>query len=106
MAAVLGEREAVVARELTKIHEEFSHASLSGLAARYVAERVRGEVVILVPPAAEPADTGQIDPEELLRSKLRDEKLSLRDAVAAASIHTGISRSELYAIALKIRDLL
>lgn len=105
MAAVLGEREAVVARELTKIHEEFSHATLSGLAAQYTTKGVKGEVVILVPPPAEPADSEHTDPEELLRSNLQDKNLSLRDAVASASLQTGISRSELYAIALKIRDL-
>jgi 16S rRNA (cytidine1402-2'-O)-methyltransferase len=45
---VLGERRAVVARELTKMHEEFARGTLSELAARYAAEEPRGEVVVLV----------------------------------------------------------
>jgi 16S rRNA (cytidine1402-2'-O)-methyltransferase len=43
-----GDRRACVARELTKVHEEFVRAPLSQLAARYAAEEPRGEVVVLV----------------------------------------------------------
>ncbi len=43
-----GDRRACVARELTKVHEEFVRALLSELAARYAAEEPRGEVVVLV----------------------------------------------------------
>lgn len=43
-----GDRRACVARELTKLHEEFARGTLSELAARYAAEEPRGEVVVLV----------------------------------------------------------
>ncbi len=43
-----GERRACVARELTKMHEEFVRGPLSELAARYAGEEARGEVVVLV----------------------------------------------------------
>jgi 16S rRNA (cytidine1402-2'-O)-methyltransferase len=43
-----GDRRACVARELTKVHEEFARGTLSELAARYSAEEARGEVVVLV----------------------------------------------------------
>ncbi|MBN1206972.1 MAG: 16S rRNA (cytidine(1402)-2'-O)-methyltransferase [Myxococcaceae bacterium] len=43
-----GDRRACVARELTKVHEEFVRGPLSALAARYGAEEPRGEVVVLV----------------------------------------------------------
>jgi 16S rRNA (cytidine1402-2'-O)-methyltransferase len=43
-----GDRRACVARELTKVHEEFVRAPLSQLVARYAAEEPRGEVVVLV----------------------------------------------------------
>ncbi|XXF81151.1 16S rRNA (cytidine(1402)-2'-O)-methyltransferase [Myxococcaceae bacterium GXIMD 01537] len=45
---VWGDRRACVARELTKLHEEFARGTLSELAARYAAEEPRGEVVVLV----------------------------------------------------------
>ncbi|RKH53789.1 16S rRNA (cytidine(1402)-2'-O)-methyltransferase [Corallococcus sp. AB050B] len=43
-----GDRRACVARELTKLHEEFVRGSLSALVARYAGEETRGEVVVLV----------------------------------------------------------
>ncbi len=46
---VLGEREAVVARELTKLHEEIRRGRLSDLAKHYVdEENPRGEIVVLI----------------------------------------------------------
>ncbi len=45
---VWGDRRACVARELTKLHEEFVRGTLSELSARYSAEEARGEVVVLV----------------------------------------------------------
>lgn len=45
---VLGERRAVVARELTKVHEEFARGTLGSLGERYATEEPRGEVVLVV----------------------------------------------------------
>jgi 16S rRNA (cytidine1402-2'-O)-methyltransferase len=45
---VLGDRRAVVARELTKLHEEFARGPLSQLAGRFTAAETLGEVVVLV----------------------------------------------------------
>jgi 16S rRNA (cytidine1402-2'-O)-methyltransferase len=48
LARALGDRRAVVARELTKVHEEFVRGRLSELASRYAGEAPRGEVVLVV----------------------------------------------------------
>ena len=48
LEAALGPRRAVVARELTKVHEEFVRGTLPDLAARYRDEPPLGEVVVLV----------------------------------------------------------
>jgi 16S rRNA (cytidine1402-2'-O)-methyltransferase len=48
LEAALGARRAVVARELTKVHEEFVRGTLPDLAARYRDEPPLGEVVVLV----------------------------------------------------------
>jgi len=45
---VLGNRRAVLARELTKIHEEFLRLSLEDLIVKYGAEEPRGEFVVMV----------------------------------------------------------
>lgn len=48
LATALGDRRGVVARELTKVHEEFVRGRLSELVARYEGEAPRGEVVLVV----------------------------------------------------------
>jgi 16S rRNA (cytidine1402-2'-O)-methyltransferase len=48
LAEALGDRRAAVARELTKLHEEFVRGRLSELVARYAGEAPRGEVVLVV----------------------------------------------------------
>jgi len=47
-AEVFGERRAVVARELTKLHEEFIRGTLSGLPGQLNEEKLRGECTILI----------------------------------------------------------
>jgi 16S rRNA (cytidine1402-2'-O)-methyltransferase len=48
MYSILGEREAVVARELTKLHEELRRGKLSELAEHYSREEARGEIVLVI----------------------------------------------------------
>jgi len=54
LAEALGDRTAVVARELTKLHEELARGPLRTLAARFAGE-VKGEVTLVVGPPAEGA---------------------------------------------------
>jgi 16S rRNA (cytidine1402-2'-O)-methyltransferase len=51
-AAILGDRPAVVARELTKLHEEFVRGTLLSLAAQFAAQPPRGEITLLIGPAS------------------------------------------------------
>jgi 16S rRNA (cytidine1402-2'-O)-methyltransferase len=103
MAAVLGgDREAVVARELTKMFEEVRAGTLDELAAALAAGPApRGELVVVVAPPAEgaPAEDG-----EALDARLRAAlaTMSLRDAVAAVAGATGASRRAVYARALAL----
>lgn len=100
---VLGERQVVVARELTKIYEEFIRGTAPGIIAAIDQGRVRGEVVILIAPGeAVQAEAEPLD--ELLRRMLDEEGLSVKDAAKKASLITGTSRSETYAEALRLRN--
>ncbi len=99
LAAVLGDRQAAVARELTKLHEEIRRDALSALAAFYADARVLGEVVLVVggPPADEETETvGGV--EAVLRSLLAA-GLGPSQAAREAAAATGRPRSELYALA-------
>ncbi|MGE3142271.1 MAG: 16S rRNA (cytidine(1402)-2'-O)-methyltransferase, partial [Hyphomonadaceae bacterium] len=63
MAAAFGPRPAVIARELTKMFEEFRRDDLASLAASYAAAPPKGEIVVLVegPPEAPPTDEATLD---------------------------------------------
>jgi len=51
LAAVAPDARVVVAREVTKVHEEFVRGTAQDLAARYAAERPKGEVTVVIAPA-------------------------------------------------------
>lgn len=76
LARVLGDREALVARELTKLHEELARGRLRELAARFTGE-VLGEVTVVV--SGEGAA-----PLELPREEPLDEELARRLAAGEA----------------------
>jgi 16S rRNA (cytidine1402-2'-O)-methyltransferase len=105
MAAALGAtRDAVVARELTKMFEEVRAGPLGALAAAFAGEDPpRGEIVVVVaPPTA--ADVAAVPDAATLDAQLRAAltTMSLRDAVAAVSGATGVARREVYARALAL----
>ena len=100
MAGQLGDREAVVARELTKLHEEVRRGGLKDLAAAYKeSDPPKGELVVLIGPAADAApESADLDSE--LRRALAT--LSLRDAVAEVATITGLPRRQVYSRALAL----
>jgi len=101
MAAVLGDRPAAVARELTKLFEEVRRAPLAELAAHYrEAGSPKGEIVVLVgPPAvAEAASAESLD--AALTSALA--RLSVKDAAAAVAGALGLPRRAVYQRALAL----
>jgi 16S rRNA (cytidine1402-2'-O)-methyltransferase len=101
-AAMLGGREAAVARELTKLHEEVRRGSLAELAAHYAeAGAPRGEIVLLIGPAGEASEAASGDViDDALRAALA--QMSLKEAVAQVTASTGQPRRKVYARALEL----
>jgi 16S rRNA (cytidine1402-2'-O)-methyltransferase len=101
MLETLGDREVVVARELTKMYEEFLRGRLSELIEQAEQREIRGEVAILV----SPAEKGELPDlpamEELLQRYLASGELSLKDAVKRVTLETGLPKSTVYAEALR-----
>ena len=100
MAAVFGNRDAAVARELTKLYETVVRGSLGALAANPDFSDPKGEFVILVGPgSAQPATADQVD------QALRDALTRLRPADAAAEVGKafGLPRRELYTRVMALR---
>lgn len=102
-AELLGDREAVVARELTKHYEEFTRGTLSELYADYESrERIRGEIVLIIGPkeAAETMNDEDID--TMLRTAM--EEMGVKQAAEVVAAASGESRSALYQRALKLKE--
>ena len=101
--ATMGERHVVVARELSKIFEEFIRGPVSTVISAVAQGKARGEIVILIAPGEAPqAETEALD--TLLQRLLEEDGLSVKDAAKKASIITGTSRSEAYSEALRLRN--
>lgn len=100
LAELLGDREAAVGRELTKLHEEVRRGRLSALAKHYADHPPKGEIVLLLaPPEAEAVSPEALD--DALRRALAT--MSVREAAQAVADATGVARRQLYARALGLR---
>jgi 16S rRNA (cytidine1402-2'-O)-methyltransferase len=105
LAAVLGARDAVMARELTKMFETVRRGSLPDLAAEIGSEDTpRGEIVLLVGP---PNDEGAQVGADVLDAKITEalKSLSVKDAAAVVSSDTGQPRRKVYARAVALAAL-
>lgn len=95
-----GERRAAVARELTKLHEEYARGSLAELAARELTARGEHTLVVEGASAAEAA-AEPIDLEAEVRALLA-EGLGPKDIASRLTITTGLPRRKLYQLALSL----
>jgi 16S rRNA (cytidine1402-2'-O)-methyltransferase len=101
-AEVLGNRRAVVAREITKLHEKFVRGTLNELLEQFSkAGTARGEMVLLISGEAvesSPAKPEQTSTERLVArvNELEREGLNSKDALKRAARELGIKRAEAY----------
>jgi 16S rRNA (cytidine1402-2'-O)-methyltransferase len=101
LAQIMGERDAAICRELTKLHEEVTRAPLAELARSADALETRGEfVLVIAPPAAGTQAMTEKALDDLLRTSLARD--SVKDAVAHAVELSGRPRREIYARALEL----
>jgi len=101
---VLGNRAAVVARELTKLHEEVARGTLSDLAAAFSKQSARGEMVLVIGSEAAPPNetSGKAAPARLIErvTELEAGGLTAKEALKKAARELGIKRAEAYRIML------
>ena len=99
---VYGDRDAAVARELTKLYEECKRGPLSQIIAHYTATPPRGECVILVAGAAAHAVMDDTALDAALAEALKT--MRVKEAVATLVEDSGRPKSEVYARALAVKD--
>lgn len=103
MSSALGERDAAVARELTKLFEETRRGTLASLAAHYQeAGAPKGEIVVIVgpPPEGPEANDDQLD--AFLSEALR--RGGVKEAATEAADALGVPRKRAYQRALLLKD--
>ena len=101
MAAVFGDREAAVARELTKLFETTVRGTLSVLASDPRLDAPKGEIVILVGPGVEQASTAE-DADTALADALT--RLAPGEAASEVARALGLNRRDLYKRAMALKD--
>lgn len=99
LAEQLGKREAAVAREITKLHEECVTGTLEELAQRYADAPPKGEIVIVVSPPAAPEQASEADLDAALDEALA--RLSPSRAAAEVAERLKVPRKRAYARALE-----
>lgn len=102
MATIMGdERKIVVARELTKLHEEFFRGTVADAISRFAESRVKGEIVLIVPPSA---NEPKMNMRDALQQLLHDGELSRREAVKLVAKEYGVSGSDVYRESLRLDE--
>ncbi len=102
IAELLGERDVVLSREMTKLHEEFFRGPADAVMARLGEGVVKGEVTLIV--AGCPRESPEYTDDELLERceqlKRTERELSLRDRADRIARETGVSRRRIYRLLL------
>ncbi len=102
LAEGLGNRDAAVARELSKMYEECVTGTLTDLAARYAEAAPKGEIVIVVAPPGVPEVASQEDTDAALAEALT--RLSPGRAASEVAHKLNLNRRDLYARALALKS--
>jgi 16S rRNA (cytidine1402-2'-O)-methyltransferase len=105
---ILGDRQMVMARELTKMHETVISGSVSGIIKQLSKERVRGEITLVIEGADENRHRKSCqDPEAVgkaLQHLISEKSLSVRDSVDLLARLTGMTKNQVYPLALEIKQ--
>ena len=100
IAGVLGEREAAVARELTKLHEEVRRGPVADLVQWVNETGPKGEVVVLVGPAAAEVATDAVI---IARLEPLLAEMSLSDASRSVAEELGVPKGRAYALGIAMK---
>lgn len=104
---VLGDRSACIAREVTKMHEEFRRGKLSELSASLEERPAKGEITLLVgalDPSERPAVSSMQTLADRVEELIHQAKLDRKEALKLAAKERGLTRREAYDKMVEGRD--
>jgi 16S rRNA (cytidine1402-2'-O)-methyltransferase len=97
IVAVLGsERPVVIARELTKVHEEFLRGTAAELAVNVRERELKGEITLLIGKAVEGGQRVPVDLGARLQEIMREQKVDEKGALKVLAKERGVPKSEVY----------
>jgi len=99
---ILGNRQAALARELTKIHEEIIRGTLSEILAWALSKEVKGEITLVIAGKAKSQQENREANEEKIKEELKlliNQGVSVSDAVRRVAKKIGVSKNQIYAMA-------
>ncbi len=102
MLEVLGDRRAVITRELTKIHEETIRGPLSGILERLNQGTLKGEFTVIVRGAADQPQKQVVSTADYLKNLMIHRGLTKKEAIAAAARELGLQKKDVYRESLKL----
>ena len=104
MAEIFGDREVSIGREISKVHEEFLRGALREILATIEQQTVRGEITLVV----QGATSGAPVSEEGVISEIRqlaENGMRVKEISELVGAHHGISKREVYRLALRVKNL-
>jgi 16S rRNA (cytidine1402-2'-O)-methyltransferase len=98
IAEVLGpDRPVVIARELTKIHEEFIRGTAAEVLSQLKGRELKGEITLLIGPGkSQPASAPAKDLAERLQEIMQEQRIDEKSALKVLAKEQGLSKSEVY----------
>jgi 16S rRNA (cytidine1402-2'-O)-methyltransferase len=102
MHELFGDRDLVVAREVTKMHEEFCRGRVSELMSQLKTQKVRGEITLVVrglTVQTPVSDTLMIEAEIL---RLRSEGMHVKEIAEVLGEQYGYSKKAIYRLTLEL----
>ena len=103
IAEIFGDRNVVVAREITKIYEELLRGRVSTLLTALQGRQLKGEIVLLVGPSEETPTVRDDTVTDLLQRYLFSEGITVKDAVRKVAQETGVPKGKVYDQALRLK---
>jgi len=99
---ILGDRQILWFRELTKMHEEQTRESLGAVLARCAGKKIKGESVLIITGAEDAPELSEEKVKTILATYKEKENISLKDAVQLVARTHNLSRTTVYRLALEI----
>ena len=103
MRAILGDREIVLAREVSKVHEEFLRGSIGELIRQIGDGEIRGELTLVIKGSAGENEVSEDRLKAEIR-KLRGRGMRVKEIAEIMGERYSMAKRELYRLALEVED--